>query len=150
MHKYLILLFFIPFGFGARAQIQHPLKWAYSAKKIADKTYEIHLTATLQDGWHTYSQSTPDGGPVATKISFKKNPLMIMDSSVKEEGKLLQKHEEVFGVDVKYFSNKVDFVQVLKLKSNVRTSVNGTIEFMVCNDIQCLPPATVPFAVTIN
>ena len=74
MPKYLLLLLFISFGFCAAAQVQHPLSWSYTAKKIADKTYEIHLTATLQDGWHTYSQSTPDGGPLPTKVTITKNP----------------------------------------------------------------------------
>ena len=69
---------------------------------------------------------------------------------VKEEGAMIQKHEEVFDVDVKSFSNKVDFVQVIKLKAAVKTSVSGTIEFMVCTDEQCLPPTTVPFTVAIN
>lgn len=148
MIKYLVLMLFIPFSFGAVAQ--QPVKWTYSAKKIADKTYEIHLTATLQSGWHTYSQSTPEGGPLPTAINFKKNPMTILTGTIKEVGKMMKKHEEVFGVDVKYFSNKVDFVQVVKLKSNIKTAVSGTIEYMVCTDEKCLPPATVPFTVAIN
>lgn len=41
------------------AQAPNPVQWTYTAKKIADKTYEIHLTATIQNTWHLYSQTQP-------------------------------------------------------------------------------------------
>lgn len=127
-----------------------PVSWSYSAKKTADKTYEIHLTATIGAPWHTYSQDSPDGGPLPTKIQFTKNPLVTIEGKTKEVGKMQVKHEEVFGVDVKYYSDKVDFVQVVKLKSNAKTNVSGTIEYMACDESQCLPPATVNFSVAVG
>jgi len=99
------------------AQILDPVSWTATSKKINDKTYEIHLTANIQNGWHTYSQTTPDGGPIATSLSFTKNPLLTMEGSAKEVGKLEKHFEPLFGVDVKQFSNKVDFVQLVKLKA---------------------------------
>jgi thiol:disulfide interchange protein DsbD len=51
---------------------------------------------------------------------------------------------------VKYFESKVDFVQVVKLKANVKTSLAGKVEFMVCNDKQCLPPSEVEINVNIG
>ena len=119
------------------AQIQNPVSWSATSKKIADKTYEIHLTANIDNGWHTYSQTTPDGGPVPTSITFTKNPLLTLDGKTKEVGKLEKHYEPLFGVDVKQFSEKVDFVQTIKLKAPVKTSVNVAVEFMVCNDKQC-------------
>ena len=132
------------------AQIQNPVNWTATAKKIADKTYEIRLTANINNGWHIYSQTTPDGGPVPTSISFTKNPLFQLQGTAKEVGKLEQHNEPLFGVDVKQFSNKVDFVQVVKLKANVKTSADVAVEFMVCNDKQCLPPATKKFSVALK
>ncbi len=148
MQKFLMLSLFILLGLSTFAQ-QNPVKWNYSAKKIGDKTYEIHITAALQDGWHTYSENTPEGGPLPTTINFTKNPLLIMVGKTKEDGKIQQKYEEVFGVDVKYFSNRVDFVQVVKLKLDVKTSVNGTVEYMVCTDKECLSPTKASFDVAL-
>lgn len=132
------------------AQIQNPVEWTATSKKINDKTYEIHLTANIQNGWHTYSQTTPDGGPIPTSLTFTKNPLLTMEGSAKEIGKLEKHFEPLFGVDVKQFSNKVDFVQLVKLKAPVKTSVNVAVEFMVCNDRQCLPPKTEKFSVALK
>ena len=132
------------------AQVQKPVHWTFSAKKINATTYEVHMTASIESGWHLYSQTTPEGGPVATTIEFSKNPLLTIDGSAKEVGKLEQRHEELFGVDVKQFSHKVDFVQKIKIRGNAKTSLNGSIEFMTCDDRQCLPPATQKFSIALK
>ncbi|MES2332022.1 MAG: protein-disulfide reductase DsbD domain-containing protein [Bacteroidota bacterium] len=135
---------------SAMSQVQEPVSLTYSAKKTDAVTYEIHITAAIQSGWHIYSQTTPAGGPVHTTVTFSSNPLAIITGNVKEVGKLEQHHEKLFGVDVKQFSNKVDFVQIVKLKKALKTNIAGSIEFMVCNDQQCLPPATKKFSVALK
>src|SRR6476620_241964 len=91
------------------AQIQDPVKWNYTATKKTDKEYTLTIDATLHGAWHIYSISTPPDGPVPTDISFKKNPLVALDGAVKENGKLKTEHDEIFGVDVKYYADKVEF-----------------------------------------
>lgn len=150
MKKIITLLMVMGITGICMAQGGDPVSWSFTSKKIADKTYEIHLTATIASPWHMYSQSSPDGGPLPTKISFTKNPLVTIDGKTKEVGKMETKHEEVFDVDVKQYSNKVDFVQVVKLKSNVKTNITGNVEFMACDENQCLPPKTVPFTVQVG
>lgn len=133
-----------------QAQVQNPVDWSFSAKKINANTYEVYMTANLEPGWHVYSQSTPDGGPVPTTISFAKNPLVSLNGKAKEVGKLEQRFEELFGVDVKQFSNKVSFVQTIQVKGKVKTSLTGNVEFMTCNDRECLPPTTQKFSIALN
>jgi thiol:disulfide interchange protein DsbD len=41
-------------------------------------------------------------------------------------------------------------VQVVKLKGNIKTTVAGSVEFMVCNDNKCLPPSEVPFKIAVG
>jgi thiol:disulfide interchange protein DsbD len=135
---------------GVSAQVQNPVSWLFAAKKINSKTYEVTLTANVNNGWHIYSQFTPDGGPVPTAITFTKNPLLVLDGAVIETGKLEQKHEPLFGVDVKQFSGKVIFTQKVTLKAPVKTKLAGSIEFMLCNDRQCLPPAEKQFSIALN
>jgi len=151
MKKYIITGIFLLATNFLFAQIQNPVSWTTSSKKINDKTYEVHLTANLNSGWHIYSQHTPEGGPVPTSLTFTKNPLVTVEGKAKEVGKLEQHVEPLFGnIDVKQFSNKVDFVQLVKLKAPVKTSVNVAVEFMVCNDKQCLPPKTEKLSVALN
>ena len=150
MKKFFLLAFATLFTVAVMAQLESPVKWTYSAKKINASTYEMHLTAIVDAGWHIYSQTTPEGGPIATTISFAKNPLLTLSGTAREVGKLEQHHEKLFGVDVKQFSNKVDFVQTVVVKGKVKTSLNGTVEFMVCNDHECLPPTTQKFSISLK
>jgi thiol:disulfide interchange protein DsbD len=135
---------------GLVTYAQNPVKWTYASNKKDNQTYEVKITATINPGWHLYSQTTPDGGPVPTKISFNKNPLLVMDGNPKEMGNIVTRHEEVFGVDTKFFADKVEFVQTVKVKGKAKTNVNGQLQFMVCNDQQCLPPSTINFSVVLK
>ena len=129
---------------------ESPVQWSFHATKTADKTYDVTMLASVQSPWHIYSQTTPEGGPVPTQITFNKNPLLVFDGKAKESGKLITEYEEVFGVDEIYFDGKASFVQTVKLKANVKTNLSGKIKFMVCNDKQCLPPKEVPFSVALQ
>ena len=147
-----ILLFVLVAGIinGAMAQSTKQVQWSYSAKKIADNTYEVHMTANIGGDYHMYAQDVGGDGPVATSFTFTKNPLIILNGRVKEKGKLIKKYESVWSHDVKYYEKNVDFVQVVKLKGNVKTSLAGKMEFMLCNEKQCLPPAEVEIKVDIG
>ena len=150
MKKLLITIAVVFVFSGLHAQVQDPVKWKYVAIKKSDKEYTINILATLDPSWHIYSMNTPNGGPVATTFNFKKNPLVTIDGKTTEVGKLSTVHDEIFGVDVKYYSETVTFAQVVKLKSPVKTNLTGTIKYMVCNDKMCLPPKTVSFNVPIE
>ncbi len=149
MKKIILGLFLMLFAVAANAQINNPVIWTYSAKKIADKTYELHLTASIDGSWHMYSQFTGEG-PEPTAISFTPNPLISFDGKVKEVGKLEKSFDKNFNSVQKYYGKKVDFVQKVKIKSAIATVVKGSVTFMVCNDRQCLPPRDVPFTINID
>jgi thiol:disulfide interchange protein DsbD len=137
-------------GTLAMAQSSKQVNWAWSAKKIADKTYEIHMTATIGGDYHMYAQDAGGEGPIPTTFTFTKSPLFALDGAVKEKGQLVKKFETAWNHDVKYYEKTVDFVQVVRLKSNVKTSLAGKVEFMVCNDHECLPPADVEIKVPVG
>lgn len=147
--RHLCLVLYIVTG-SLVAGAQEPVKWSYSATRISDKTFEVHITATLNQPWHIYSQDSPEGGALPTQISFNKNPLISIEGKAKEVGKLEEQYEEVFDVKVKYYSNKVDFVQKVKMKANGKTNLTGTVEYMLCNKSQCLPPKEISFSVAIQ
>ena len=131
------------------AQSGKQVNWTYSAKKIADKTYEVHLTATVNGNYHIYGQEGGDG-PISTSFTFTKNPLLLVDGKPKEVGKMKKVYEEAFKSEVRYYEKTVDFVQKVKLRGNNKTNLAGKVEFMVCNDKQCLPPSEVNFSVNIG
>ncbi len=150
MQKFFTLVFFTILALAVQAQSSKQVQWVYSAKKIADKTYEVHMQASIGANYHMYAQNAGVEGPLPTTFKFGKNPLASLEGKVKEVGNMVKKKEEVWGGTVQYFEKTVDFVQIVKLKGNIKTNLAGTVEFMVCNESQCLPPATVEFKVNIG
>lgn len=131
--------FVLLFGIATKAQIVKPASWTFTAKKIKADLYELHIAAMIKDGWATYSQWTPTGGPEPTVIGFDKNTNLLLGGKVKEVGAMKKKHEEVFDVDVHYYEKTVDFVQVLKVKDTKGSKViSGKINYMVCDKSQCI------------
>lgn len=150
MKKSIILAIAVLFTVVAQAQLANPVSWTFNAKKLSDKTYELRLTATIQPGWHLYSQVQPeDAIAEPTLLSFNKNPLLTFDGKPKEDGKLEKFHDAKLDVSANQYSSKVDFVQVVKLKAKAKTNVSGTVRFQTCNDERCLPPKTVSFNVSL-
>ena len=121
MHKILSLVVAALFSLTVTAQIKDPVKWVAASRKVANG-YEVVVTATLPKPWHIYSQFTGDGGPVATSFTFSKNPLVTLEGKVKEVGKLKEQFDKLFDTQVKYFGEKVQFVQAVKVKGNVKTN----------------------------
>ncbi|GAO44918.1 protein-disulfide reductase DsbD domain-containing protein [Flavihumibacter petaseus] len=131
------------------AQSEKQVKWSFTAKKIAADTYEVQMLAEVGGNYHIYAQEAGDG-PLPTSFEFTKNPLISLNGKVKESGKQIKKYEEVFKSEVRYYEQKVAFTQVVKIKGKAKTNLAGKVEFIVCNDRECLPPSTVNFKVPIG
>jgi len=140
------------FLFAAMAvSAQSPVSWTFTSKKLTDNTYEIKMMATMEKGWHLYSQVQPDdalAGP--TTFTITSNPLIELVGKIKENGKMQKFHDKELGISANQYSEKVEFVQTIKLKGKVKTSFNGSVEYQTCDDKKCLPPKTVNFKVALD
>ena len=79
MKKIFFVVILLSAAIQGFSQVKEPVKWDYTSKKIDESTFEISLTANVDPSWHIYSQTTPEGGPSATVISFSKNPMIQLD-----------------------------------------------------------------------
>jgi hypothetical protein len=150
MKKTLLALIVVLTGFTVQAQL-NPVSWTFSVQKTADKTYEVHMKATVQAGWHLYSQTQPeDAIAIPTKFTINPNPLLTADGKITEKGKMEKFHDAKLDISAHQYSGNVEFVQVVKLKANAKTNVTGTVEYQTCNDQRCLPVKSVPFSVAIK
>ncbi len=136
---------------NTHAQMLNPVLWSFTSKKIADKTYEVHLLASIQSGWHLYSQTQPaDAINIPTEIIFNKNPLLTIDGKTKETGKMEVFRDKKLGISANQYKDQVEFVQIIKLKLNAKTNVVGSVEFQTCDDKKCLPPKKLDFSIALK
>jgi thiol:disulfide interchange protein DsbD len=149
MKNLLVLFCSIVFAMNVHAQKPNPVKWTFTAIKKSDKQYEVVASATIDAPWHMYSQFV-SGGPIPTNFTFSKNPLIQLAGKTKEIGKLQKMYDKNFKTELSFFSDKVDFIQTVNLKVASKTNLVGMVEYSICNDDRCLPPAKVSFEVALN
>ncbi|MCC9138115.1 thioredoxin family protein [Pontibacter silvestris] len=120
------------------------MEWSFNAKPASDQEVSLTFTANIDGNWHIYSQHIEDGGPIPTSFTFTPSSDYELVGKTVEVTKPKSVFEEVFSMNVAYFEHKAVFTQKVKLKVPA-TTIKGTVEFMACNDRQCLPPDEVEF-----
>jgi DsbC/DsbD-like thiol-disulfide interchange protein len=148
MKKILFIAVAMMFSMQLHAQILTPVKWAYGFKKIGKQEAVIFIKATIDEGWHVYSQTVKDGGPVKTTFTFAASKAYTLVGKTQEPTPITR-YEKVFSMNVSFFEKSVIFQQKVRLKTGQAT-IKGTLEYMTCNDKQCLPPETVEFSVAVK
>jgi DsbC/DsbD-like thiol-disulfide interchange protein len=145
-----IACFLIVVGVAYGQTRSNPVHFTFRAEKMGDKTYAVHLTAAMDPGWHIYARVQPKTAiSVPTKIKFTPSPLLILDGNVVEKGTKETQTIKEAGIEQYMYEKTVDFVQVVKIKAVIKTTLTGSITYQVCTDKECLPAATVPFSIAI-
>ena len=150
MKKIILSVSLLVMAVASQAQIKNPVKWTFSSKKISDKIYELHITAAIDPGWHIYTIDHNADIGVATSVNLNQNPLGTITGKIKANGKPIIMKDPSTGDRVKFYERSVDIVQVITFKAPVKTNYTGTVEFMSCDDKQCLPPATKQFSIALQ
>ncbi len=129
----------------ATGQIKTPVKWSFDKKQVSDNEYDLIFKAKIDDGWHVYSQFLEsDEGPVATSFNFEDIKGYEVVGKTKEDGELTTKFSSLFGMNLAYFDNHATFTQRVKVAGS-SAKATGYLEFMTCDDVQCLPPTPIDF-----
>lgn len=122
------------------AQVLEPVKWSTSVEKISDTEFDLISRATIDRGWHLYSQDVPEDGPIPTTFTYDTGAnAELIGNTVEEEGRTV--HDPVFNMRIKFFDNAAEFRQRITLLNKELSIVKGEVEFMVCDDMRCLPPS---------
>jgi len=123
------------------SQILDPVKWKTSVEKNSDTTFTLVATATIESGWHLYSQDVPDDGPNPTTFTFYTNDdFELTGNTSEEEGHTVD--DPVFEMKIKYFNNRAVFKQRIRLLNKELSVVKGEVDYMACDDVQCTAPTT--------
>ena len=134
---YLLLLF----PFLMQAEILAPIHWEACAARLTDSTAQITLTATIDEGWHLYTQDLPEGGPVATQFRYKQPVL----GPTTTDAPVLSDYDENFEMELTYYTSRVVFTQTVLARPD--ETLAGSVTFMACDDHQCLAPETWDFEI---
>jgi thiol:disulfide interchange protein DsbD len=143
----LFILVFLPVL--ALTQILDPVKWSFKVEQPSPEEALLLITARADKGWHVYSQDIPPGGPIPTTFSFNKSKHFELVGKVVEP-KAIQENDPNFDMVLKFFADKVTFKQKVKVLSKEDFKITGVLNFMCCDDKQCLPPNDVEMEFSVK
>ncbi len=122
------------------AQMAEPVKWKFSTEKISDKEFNLVMTATIEDKWHLYSQHFDAGGPMPLVITYTKSDKYKTVGQTTESPTPTAEYDDVFMVNVKYFTKKATFKQKIEVLTDASFTVKAELSGQACfEDGQCLP-----------
>ena len=147
--KKIFILFFTLISVISSAQIYDPVNWEFSQKQISDTEIELKFKATIEEGWHLYSQHIGDDGPVPTEFTFTTDGGYELIDGV-TEGEPIEEFDPNFDMILKYFGHEAIFTQIVQVSSAEDFNLDGNVYFMVCDEAQCLPPEEVEFSFEIK
>jgi thiol:disulfide interchange protein len=147
--KFFTLAVSIFLSFEAESQIEQPVKWGFSTNKVSSGEIELLITANIEEGWHIYGLSMPDGGPVATSFNIRPSKGYNLEGGMISIKPAQKVYDKIFNMEIELYEKQVEFKQLVRLNIQQDT-VRGTVTYMACNNLQCTPPDEIEFIVPLN
>lgn len=137
----ILLALLLTLGSTASAQIYDPVQWKLEIEPVETapgSTVLARLTATIEDGWHIYSTTTPEGIALTLEIA---------ESEALQDWRPYQPSPEVvydpnFQADVEWYTSSAEFLFELDLAATASGghAIEAKVRYGACDYRQCLPP----------
>ena len=140
MKKVLSFMLLLMIAWAAEAQILTPVKWEIKLEDSDSSVKTLLFSAKLDNGWHLYDMNLPEGGPISTSFNYETLKGAKTVGSPVPSKKATTVYDEQFEMNLSWYAYEVSFTQKLEITNPKAFKVEGYVEFMACNDENCLPP----------
>lgn len=131
---------------------QDAVKWSASVKMNSKTEGVITVVGNIEKGWHVYGFNQNPDGPVSTEVKMASPANVKFKDKLRYSPKLVSVMDDMFGINVTYWENKVTFTRKFKITKVEKNApvVTFSITYMACNDSNCQPPKTEDIKVTLQ
>lgn len=140
MKKILLSILMLCSTIFAMAQMMDPVKISSELKMLKGAEAEIIFSATIDAGWHLYSTDLGNDGPTSATLIVNKMDGAEVVGKLKPVGKEVEKFDNMFGMNLRYFEGSGKFVQKIKF-TKPNYDIDCYLEYGACNDEMCMPPS---------
>ncbi len=140
MKKILLSILMLCSTIFAMAQMMDPVKISSELKMLKGAEAEIIFSATIDAGWHLYSTDLGNDGPTSAALIVNKMDGAELVGKLKPVGKEVEKFDNMFGMNLRYFEGSGKFVQKIKF-TKPNYDIDCYLEYGACNDEMCMPPS---------
>jgi thiol:disulfide interchange protein DsbD len=121
------------------SQVIKPVKWTFSAKQVDATHVDLLFKATIAKPWHMYGLNIPEGGPIPTSLHFDNPSGYEVTGKPTQTPKPEMVDDDIFNMKLELHNGQVTYTQRIKKTLPDSILVKGTVEFMTCSDMQCIP-----------
>ena len=150
MKKIMFLCMLLTAILTSSAQIVDPIKWNTSVKMDNDTEGTVTLDALIEDGWHLYSLSLPEGGPNPTTITFDEVEGIVFTDEVTPSRPAKEQVDMMFHLKLGWWDADVSFTRNFKITQPGSHKITGTVSFQGCNDQTCVMPKKESFSLMVG
>ena len=120
--------------FASLSLAQNPVTWTTQAKQIDSLTYDVVITATIEEKWHLYATEMPKDGPLPTEFTFQDStPIGPLTHS-----ELITGYDPIFEMELSYFDIKATFYQTLVVADESVQDIKVNLIYQACDDKLCI------------
>ncbi|MBD5229924.1 MAG: hypothetical protein HDS69_07835 [Bacteroidales bacterium] len=123
--------------------------WTSKVEMTGKKTGRVVLTLTPAAGWHIYGFEVGEGGPKAMNADFAKSTGVKFKGSWKPSVAPVKKFDDIFGIEVTYWTGKVELSREFDVTDAANAKITGTVTYQSCNGETCNPPQKYNVALTL-
>ncbi|MGH9456405.1 MAG: redoxin family protein [Thermoanaerobaculia bacterium] len=140
---WLILAAVVPLGAHAAAK---PVRWSAAAvpsSAAPGAPAEIRVEAKIDEGWHIYSITQPEGGPIPTEVTLLESNVLESTGPVTQSA-FERERDAAFDMDVESFSGAARFELPVKIRETAPAGeqlARVRVSYQACNGRICLAPA---------
>ena len=140
MKRFVSLLMLTFMALAVQAQILTPVKWKIQLEDSGTAEKTLVFSAALDAGWHLYDMNLPEGGPISTSFSFENLTGAKAVGTPVASKEATKVFDEQFQMELRWFAGEVTFRQKIEVTDPQKFQAEGYVEYMACNDENCLPP----------
>lgn len=140
----LVLVLMIPFS--VKSQMVDPVKWNIQLNQLSDTELEVVFDATIDEEWHVYTNTLPEGGPVPTSVEWEKLNNVKLIGDLTPHSTPIKEIDLVYNLELSWWEKTANLTQKLHIIDPKQGyDIEGYIRFMSCTNGTCQAPKNVSF-----
>ncbi|MBO4282926.1 MAG: thioredoxin family protein [Bacteroidales bacterium] len=128
------------FAMAAHAQLSEPVRWSYKVEALPNAEARIRIVATVEPGWHLYSQYNTEGITQQTVFTYEKSAHYALVGKTTEP-KYAELTDE-FGTERYFETSPVVFTQKIKVLDEKDFKISLSIDAQSCTEGKCVMVGT--------
>ncbi|NNK20122.1 MAG: hypothetical protein HKP07_02375, partial [Flavobacteriaceae bacterium] len=117
---------------------EDPVVWSQDLIPLGDSQYELIMKATIDEGWHLYSQFTAEGGSLPSEFTYVNEGSEYELIGSTTESATLKVYSEIFEVEETLFKKEAVFKQKIRMLKPDINQVKVELFYQVCKEV-CIP-----------